>query len=107
MLRDRMRAIAAAVAGAVALSAVTFTPAEARVRPGDALALTAVAGAFGTIAALAARSYYEGGYYGGPAYYYEPVYGAPVYGGPIYAPSIYRGRAFAFRHGGPARHWHR
>ena len=65
MLTNRMRAVAAAVAGAVALSAVSFTPAEARSRRGDALALAAVAGVFGTIAALAARDRY----YDSPVYY--------------------------------------
>jgi hypothetical protein len=111
MLTNRMRAVAAAVAGAVALSAVTFTPAEARGRRGDALALAAVAGVFGTIVALAARDRT----YGGPVYYDEPIYDGPVYGGPVYrgrvyAAPVYRGPGLAFyrgHHGHHGDHKHR
>jgi hypothetical protein len=91
MSTNKTRGVAMALAAAVALSAVTFTPAEARVRRNDAAALAAFAGIVGTIAVLASRSRNRDHYYyGQPAYYYgqpayaAPVYPAPGYGGPVH-----------------------
>jgi len=81
----RHRAIAAATAAAIALTAMTITPASARPYhhygrgAGNAAVLGAVAGVFGLIATLAARKQYEREYgyggYGQPAPY--GYYGAP------------------------------
>jgi hypothetical protein len=94
------RSLAAALTGALALSTISLAPAEAasaksgvrakqgaitfsarrRHNPGGAIVLGAVAGIFGTIAALAARDryyddYYGPYYYGAPrTYYYAPAY---------------------------------
>jgi hypothetical protein len=86
----RHRAIAAATAAAIALTAMTITPASARPyhhgrSAGNAAVLGAVAGVFGIIATLAARKQYEREYgygYGGyGAYGPRPApygyYGAP------------------------------
>jgi hypothetical protein len=91
----RPRAIAAATAAAIALTSVAIAPATAAPYyrhayhrgGGNAAALGAVAGVFGLIAGLAARSHYEHqhgygygaygpyaapyGYYGGPRGYYS------------------------------------
>jgi hypothetical protein len=76
---SRHRAIAAATAAAIALTSMAVTPASARpygsyhYNRGGAAVLGAVAGVFGTIAALAARDHYERHYgYGGYAPYYTP-----------------------------------
>ena len=82
MLSNRLRALAAVVATAIALTSVSFTPADARSRRGDAVAAAAILGIFGTIAALAARDQFRDPYYGPAPYYGGPVYGGPVYGGP-------------------------
>jgi hypothetical protein len=89
---SRHRAIAAATAAAIALSSLAITPATANPYGhyhrggGNAAVLGAVAGVFGTIALLAARSQQrEYGYdYGDPGYAPPPPpYGA--YGhGPYY-----------------------
>jgi hypothetical protein len=85
--------IVAALAGALAFSAMTFTPAQAASTTtfsarrhwhhhGNAAVLGAVAGVFGTIGALAARDQYRDEYYG---YDDGPYYAAPYYyGGPRY-----------------------
>ena len=87
----RHRAIAAATAAAIALTAMTITPASARPyhhngrSAGNAAVLGAVAGVFGIIATLAARKQYEREYgygYGGYRAYAPPpapygYYGAP------------------------------
>ncbi|MGH6682525.1 MAG: hypothetical protein ACRECA_01145 [Pseudolabrys sp.] len=90
------RSIAAALAGAIALSTIAFAPAQAASNTattfsarrhwhhhGNAAMIGAVAGVFGTIAAIAAADQYRNDYYGydgGP--YYAP-YGY-YYGGPRY-----------------------
>ena len=86
----RNRAIAAATAAAIALTSVAVTPASARPYyghhrgPGGAIVLGAVAGLFGTIAALAARDRYERHYGYGP-YYAPPPAPYGYYGpGPYY-----------------------
>jgi hypothetical protein len=100
------RSLAAALTGALALSTISLAPAEAasaksgvrakqgaitfsarrRHNPGGAIVLGAVAGLFGTIAALAARDRYYDEYYG-PYYYAPPSY--------YYAPRVYpRHRSF-------------
>jgi hypothetical protein len=71
----RHRVLAAATAAAIALTSLAATPASAQPYrfhrgPGGALVLGAVAGLFGTIAALAARDHYVHQYGYGP-------YGAP------------------------------
>jgi hypothetical protein len=82
----RLRAIAAATAAAIALTSFAVTPASARPygyhhRGANAAVLGAVAGVFGTIAALAARNRYERDYRYGYGPYYAPApygyYGAP------------------------------
>ena len=91
MLITRNRAIAAATAAAIALTSMAVTPASARPYRqyhrggGNAAALGAVAGLFGTIIALAARGRYERHGYGSYGPYYAP---APApYG--YYAPGPY------------------
>jgi len=77
MLINRTRAIAAATAVALALTSLA-TPASARPfyhhrGAGGAAVLGAVAGLFGTIAAVAAREHYERNYgYGAYGPYYAP-----------------------------------
>jgi hypothetical protein len=96
------RSLAAALTGALAMSAISLAPAEAasaksgvrakqgaitfsarrRHNPGGAIVLGAVAGLFGTIAALAARDRYYDEYYGPYPYYYgapRQYYYAPAY----------------------------
>ncbi len=106
------RSLAAALVGALALSTIPLAPAQAAHRHwhhhrGNAAVLGAVAGMFGTIAALAAADRYRNDYYydydGGP--YYDAPYG--YYGGYGYAPGYgfggfggYRGR------GGHGHHHH-
>jgi hypothetical protein len=103
MLTIKRCAIAATTAAAIALTSFSATPASAGTRHGNAVAAAAIAGVFGTVAALiaadAARDRYAR-YYGPPPVVYPPyAYGA--------AP-LYRGH-----HGGPRwhgwhrRHWHR
>jgi hypothetical protein len=97
------RVVAAALAGALALTSLDIVPAKAagpsqtaqsnsgtvemsarrHWHRGNAAVLGAVAGLFGTIAVLAANDRYRDDYYGAP--YYGP-YG---YGGPYYAPYRY------------------
>ena len=86
-MRSLKGIIAAALATAVVLGSIGINPAEARPRHyhrGNAAAVGAVIGLFGTIAAIAAADsyrerYYNGGYYGsyayGPGYGYAPYYG--------------------------------
>ena len=64
---------------------------------GNAAALGAVLGLFGTVAALAAADRYRGGYYDGGPYYYDAPYG--YYGGPyVYAPDHRSYRWHHWRH---------
>ena len=97
MLSIRTGVISAAVAAAIALTTMSFTPANASSR-GDRAMLGAVAGLFGAIATIAvanaARDRYDG-YYDGPVYAAPPVYAQPGYG------PVYRGH-FHPGHGG----WH-
>jgi hypothetical protein len=79
MSSNRMRAISAALAAAVALTTMSFTPANAS-RRGDAAVLGAVVGLFGTIATIAAANAARDRYYDGPVYA-PPVYGPRYYGG--------------------------
>jgi hypothetical protein len=87
-MRSLKGSIAAALAAAVVLSTISFNAAEARPRHynrGNAAAVGAIVGLFGTVAALAAAdSYRDRYYYGGGPYYgaYGPGYG--YYGGPRY-----------------------
>lgn len=95
-MRSLKGSIVAALAAAVVLSSISFNAAEARSRHhrGNAAAVGAVVGLFGTIAALAAAdSYRDRYYYGGGPYYgaYGPGYG--------YAPRYY------YRHRHHHRHW--
>ncbi len=80
MLTKANRAIAAATAAAIALTAFS-APASAR-HYGNRAALGAIVGVFGTIAALAAADAYRHDGYG--------YYGRP-YGGYGYAPAPYYG----------------
>lgn len=107
MFRNKLRALAVAVAAAVALTTVSLTPAQAG-RRGDAAMAGAVIGLFGTIAAIAAanaaRDRYYDGYGYAPAYGYGPVYAAPP---PVYVPP-HGGHRHGWRGGHPHhRHWHR
>lgn len=119
MRTNTRRSIAATLAGALALTAVSMVPAQAtpashpQVKPaaattisarrhwhrGNAAALGAVVGLFGTIAAIAAadsaRDYYYDGYYGAPYY-------GPYYGGYAYAPVYHHWHGFHHYH-----RWHR
>lgn len=94
-MKHTFRRPAAALAAALVVSAVAFTPAYAahrhgRYHHGNAAMLGAVAGVFGTIAALAAEDQYRDEYYG-----YD--------GGPYYAP-------YGYYYGGPrgyyGGYWH-
>jgi hypothetical protein len=87
----RHRAIAAATAAAIAISSLAVSPASARPyhhrSAGGAAVLGAVAGVFGTIAALAARDRYERDYgYSGYGPYYAPPPAPYGYYGPGYGP---------------------
>jgi hypothetical protein len=108
------RSVAAALAGALALSTIALAPAQAasdtttfssvrkhRHHYGNAAAFGAVAGMFGIIAGLAAADRYGDNYY----YDYDD--------GPYYAPYSYYGGSygyapgFRFRgHGGHGHHHH-
>jgi hypothetical protein len=100
MFTIRRRAIAAAAAAAVALTMFGAAPASAGSRNGNAVAAAAIAGVFGTVAALiaadAARDRYAAYY--GPRYAPYPYRGAPLYRG-------YRGGPQW--NGWHRRHWHR
>ena len=90
------RAILAAVAGILVVTTIGLTPAEARHRHyGNAAAVAAVVGLFGTIAALAAADQYRDDYYG-----YGPYYGGYYPARYAYYGGGYRG----YRYGGG--HWH-
>ena len=114
------RSVAAALAGAIALTTLNLAPAQAASTKGvqasattttisarrhwhhgNGAALGAVAGMFGLIAGLAAADAYRNDYYGyyGPAYYGypSPYYG--YYGGYAYAPH------YRYWRGGGG-HWH-
>ena len=73
MFTIRSRAIAAAAAAAIALTSFSAAPANAGRRHGDAVAAAAIAGVFGTVAAViaakAARDRYKA--------YYGPHYATP------------------------------
>jgi hypothetical protein len=99
MLRNGMRATAVAIAAAVALATVSLTPAHAG-RRGDAAAVAAVVGLFGTVAAIAAANAARDRAYD---YYDGPVYAAPPQ---AYAPR-YRGQGWHRGHHLHGRHWHR
>lgn len=100
-MRNLKRSIAAALAAAVVLSSVGINAAEARSRHyhrGNAAAVGAVIGLFGTIAALAAADSYRDRYYyyGSPYPYYGPYAYGPAYG---YAPY------YGYRRWHHHRHW--
>jgi hypothetical protein len=84
MLSIRHRVTGAVAAAAIAFTALAATPAAAspyRHRgAGNAIVLGAVAGLFGTIAALAARDHYVRHYGYGP--YYGPYAPPPAAYGP-------------------------
>ena len=112
------RSIAAALAGALALSTIALAPAQGasdtttfssvrkhRHHYGNAAAFGAVVGMFGVIAGLAAADRYGDDYYG----YYDGPYG--YYGSYGYAPGYrYGGGYHGFRghggHGGYGHHHH-
>lgn len=81
-MRSLKGVIAAALATAVVIGSLGINSAEARPRHyhrGNAAAVGAVIGLFGTIAAIAAADSYRDRYYGpyayGPGYGYAPYYG--------------------------------
>jgi len=94
MRLTRHRAIAAATAAAIALTSIAVTPAAANPYhhrgAGGAAVLGAVAGLFGTIAAIAAHDHYVRHYGYGP--YYGP-YAPPPPPGP-----------YGYYHGYPYRY---
>jgi hypothetical protein len=100
MFTIRKSAIALIAATAIALTSFGAAPANAGYRHGDAAAAAAIAGVFGTVAAIiaakAARDRYRaayGPYYAAPyGYGVAPHYG--YYGGPRW-------------HGWHRRHWYR
>ena len=96
MLTIRHHAIAIAAASAIALTSFNATPAKADMSAGDAVALAAIAGVFGTVAALASRDRHHG--------YYRPHYVAPRYGAPHFRGPVHRGPRWDGWH---RRHWHR
>jgi hypothetical protein len=79
-------------------------PASAGLRHGDVAAAAAIAGVFGTVAAIIAAKAERDRHRA----YYGPYYAAPYYGAPYYGAPVYRGY-----HGGPRwngwhrRHWYR
>jgi hypothetical protein len=109
MFTIRSRAIAGAAAVAIAFTSFGAAPANADYRHGDAVAAAAIAGVFGTVAAViaakAARDRHKA--------YYGPHYATPYHGGYAapyaYGVPAYRGPF----HGGPRwggwhrHHWHR
>ena len=98
MLTIRKSVIATVAAAAIALTSFGVAPANAGRRHGDAVAAAAIAGVFGTVAAViaakAARDRYKAHY--GPHYGYAPQYGyaAPyAYGAPAYHGRFHGGTA--------------
>lgn len=115
------RSMAVALAAAVTLTSLNLTPALAAApkasgsefsqvtittdfsarrrhyRRGNAAALGAFMGVFGTIAAIAAANQYRDDYYYGDPYYYGP---GPYYGGGYYGGGAYKGWGGGYRHGG-------
>ncbi len=85
MLTIRSCAIAAAAAAAIALTSFTATPASAG-RRGDAVALGAIVGLFGTVAAIAAANAHDR-----RESYYRPRYVQPGYGGRYIHGPVHRG----------------
>jgi len=109
MLTIRKSVIATVAAAAIALTSFGVAPANAGHRHGDAAAAAAIAGVFGTVAAViaakAARDRYKA-YYG--PHYATPYYGgytAPyAYGAPAYRGPFHGGHRWGGRH---RHHWHR
>jgi hypothetical protein len=95
MFTFRHRAMATVAAAAIALTSFSFTPAKAGMRTGDAVALAAIAGVFGTVAALAARDRHN--------HYYRPHYAAP-YPGPYVRGPVHHGPRWGGWH---RHHWYR
>jgi hypothetical protein len=99
MFTIRKSVIATVAAAAIALTSFGAAPAHAGYRRGDAVAAAAIAGVFGTVAAViaakAARDRYNAYYrpqyvpygygapyaYGAPAYYGRPFQSGPRWGG--------------------------
>ena len=96
MFTTRSRALAAVAAAAIAFTAISFTPANAGPRRGDAVALAAIVGLFGTVAAIAAANAHERSY--------RPHYRAHDYGAPVYRGPVHRGHRW---NGWHRRHWNR
>jgi hypothetical protein len=112
MFTIRKSVIATVAAAAIALTSFGAAPAHAGYRRGDAVAAAAIAGVFGTVAAViaakSARDRYNA-YYGPRPYGYRAPhgYGASYgYGAPYaYGAPAYYGRPF---HSGPRwGGWHR
>jgi len=131
------RSMAVALAAAMALTSLNLAPAQAAApkssgqsqltqsiatitdfsarrrhyRRGNAAALGAFMGVFGTIAAIAAANQYRDGYYYGDPYSYGP--GPYYYGGGYYGGGAYQGWGGGYRHhgggggGGGHHHHHR
>lgn len=106
-MRNLKRSIAAALATAMVLSSIGIGSAEARSRHhhrGNAAAVGAMLGVFGTIAALAAAdnyrdSYYDNGYgyrYRGQAYRGYAYRGRPYRGSQFRVPPQYRNNPAAY-----------
>jgi hypothetical protein len=100
MFTIRSRAIAAVAAAAFALTAFSTAPANAGTRRGDAVALAAIAGLFGTIAAVAAANAARDRHPG----YYRPYPVAPYAGAQVYRGPVHHGPRWSGWH---RRHWQR
>ena len=120
MFTKQTRAMAAAAAASIALTAIGLSPATAAPlatevayrNDGGAAALGAFAAIAGTIAMIAASHHDDGPYYApAPAPYYEAPYydAAPTYYAPpppvYYGPAVYPAVTFAIG-SGPYYHHH-
>lgn len=98
-----------------AATTADFSARRRHYRRGNAAALGAVLGVFGTIAAIAAADRYRDDYYYGDPYYYGPgpyyYGGGSYYDGGYYSGGAYKGWGGGYRHhggggGGGGHHHH-